>query len=73
MLVWYDGDELSIDIKLSLLSLHIAQLIPLLFLSYGLTLKYFFYSKHYVVSYSIDVVTTLSCYSNINNMRQYIA
>ena len=61
--VYYGGDDFSIDVLLLLLSLYIYTLPKfclLFFLSYDCTLKYHFYTKYFVLSYSMDVASTLS-------------
>ena len=58
--VWYGEEEFSIDVLLLLFSLYITQIYLLFFLSFHFTLKCIFYTKHFVLLYSIDVVSTPS-------------
>ena len=63
MLVCHSGEELSIDVWLSLLSLYIhcptvTIIIPLIWFHSGIV----FYSKYLILSYSIDEISTPSYY-----------
>ena len=57
--VWYSEVEISILFLYLFMSLYITQVLPIIFHSNDYTLKYFFYTKPILLSYSTDVVSFL--------------
>ena len=59
MLFWFSGEQFSTHFLLLLMFSYITQVLLIMSFSSYSTLKYFFYTKYVVLSYSIDIVITL--------------